>query len=109
MKDIVIFAASFYLLKQDVARVAYSMGVRLSIERQLEGAHVRIPDSAQRGLNSPIVERSKRLARLGRMEALRRVAAGLKPCLTFAAEKCAAPQTVRKKKAPAGKAPRALH
>jgi uncharacterized membrane protein YkgB len=27
MKDIVIFAASFYLLKQDVARVAFSMGV----------------------------------------------------------------------------------
>src|SRR5258705_80769 len=27
MKDIVIFAASFYLLKQDVARLAFSMGV----------------------------------------------------------------------------------
>src|SRR5260221_3377293 len=27
MKDIVIFAASFHLLKQDVARVAFSMGV----------------------------------------------------------------------------------
>jgi uncharacterized membrane protein YkgB len=27
MKDIVIFAASFYLLKQDVARVALSMGI----------------------------------------------------------------------------------
>jgi uncharacterized membrane protein YkgB len=27
MKDIVIFAASFYLLKQDVARVALPMGV----------------------------------------------------------------------------------
>ena len=27
MKDIVIFAASFYLLKRDVARVAFSMGV----------------------------------------------------------------------------------
>jgi hypothetical protein len=27
MKDIVIFAASFYLLKQDVARVALPMGL----------------------------------------------------------------------------------
>ena len=27
MKDLVLFAVSFYLLKQDVARVAFSMGV----------------------------------------------------------------------------------